>query len=201
MPHLRVPEMLVGALLAMAWSDGLLPQVETKLASRLSLLCLAVLFVCFFLTGVFTPPFFPGVASLIPCIATATLLYLNAQPISGSRLLSNPFVVWIGKISYSISMALGGIGLVPLCLRCWSSRAPAACDGKPSDVVPFRPKLLLRRATYAPSKTELRARTHVFLFGSCWFDTCSIFIARGAIREDVFAQRVFNDDSYTWHVV
>lgn len=102
MPHLRVPEMLVGALLAMAWSDGLLPQVEDKLASTLSLLCLAVLFVCFFLTGIFIPPFFPGVASLIPCLATAALLYFNAQPTSGSRLLSNAFVVWIGKVSYSL---------------------------------------------------------------------------------------------------
>ncbi|MDY3090438.1 MAG: acyltransferase family protein [Porphyromonas sp.] len=102
MPHLRVPEMLVGALLAMAWSDGLLRKFEDKLASRLSLLCLAVLFVCFFLTGVFVPPFFPGVASLIPCIAAAGLLYLNAQPTSSSRLLSNAFVVWIGKISYSL---------------------------------------------------------------------------------------------------
>lgn len=104
MPHLRVPEMLVGALLAMAWSDGLLRKFEDKLASRLSLLCLAVLFVCFFLTGVFVPPFFPGLASLIPCIAAAGLLYLNAQPTSRSRLLSNAFVVWIGKISYSLHL-------------------------------------------------------------------------------------------------
>lgn len=103
MPHLRVPEMLVGSLLAIASTDGLFTnKLSLSRANLLSLICLIVLFVCFFLTGIFVPPFFPGIASLIPCIAAAGLIYLNSQPTWASRLLSNGFVVWIGKISYSL---------------------------------------------------------------------------------------------------
>lgn len=103
MPHLRVPEMLVGSLLAMASTDGLLKWTPSPIrASVYSLLCLCVVCICFYTSELFTPPLFPGIASLIPCISVTGLIYLNGQPTWVSRLLSNGFVVWIGKISYSL---------------------------------------------------------------------------------------------------
>ncbi len=104
MPHLRVPEMLVGSLLAIAWSDGHLRfnTLSQQKRSILSAICLLILFVSFFTTNIFVLPFFPGVASLIPCLATAGLLFLNSEDNSIARLMSLRPVVWIGKLSYSM---------------------------------------------------------------------------------------------------
>lgn len=103
MPHLRVPEMLVGSLLAMASTDGLLKWTPSPIrASIYAFLCFSLLFICFYTGELFTPPLFPGIAGLIPCMAVAGLIYLNSRPTRVSRLLSNGFVVWVGKISYSL---------------------------------------------------------------------------------------------------
>lgn len=106
MPHLRVPEILVGSLLAIAWRDGYL-NISTRNSSRairslVGSVCLLILIACFFSTTVFVPPFFPGIASLIPCLATAGLMYANAEDSFVTRLMSLKPIVWIGKLSYSI---------------------------------------------------------------------------------------------------
>lgn len=100
MPHLRVPEMLVGSLLAMLSADNKLSM--PRRGGGIALGLLALLGVCFVLPHVFEPPLFPGIAALVPCLATAGLLYLNTEEHAVSKILSLPAVVWVGKISYSL---------------------------------------------------------------------------------------------------
>ncbi len=50
----------------------------------------------------FSQPFFPGINAIIPCTCVAILLFTNQDNHIISRAFSNPFIVWIGKISYSL---------------------------------------------------------------------------------------------------
>lgn len=103
LPHLRFVEMLVGSVLAVHLQshegDDL---ILGRYHSALSVLALLILGVCFVLGEYFKPPFFPGILSLVPCCATALLLYTNRYATPASRLMSQPVLVWFGKISYSL---------------------------------------------------------------------------------------------------
>lgn len=100
LPHLRFIEMLVGSLLAIALARG----IRLRLSPYLSLCAIVVLVALFFIAGsdTFKPPYFPGVFALLPCVATAVILYPWEQPTWVSRFLSLEPVVWVGKISYSL---------------------------------------------------------------------------------------------------
>lgn len=103
LPHLRFAEMLVGSVLAVHLQshegEDLIPR---RYHSALSLMALLILGVCFVLGEYFKPPFFPGVLSLVPCCATALLLYTNRYDTPASWLMSRPVLVWFGRISYSL---------------------------------------------------------------------------------------------------
>lgn len=100
LPHLRFVEMLVGSVLAIAVAQGRLRSIR-YLNTYLVVSVLALL-VCFALGAYFKPPYFPGVLALIPCVATAFILYPADKPTFISRVLSWSPLVWIGKISYSL---------------------------------------------------------------------------------------------------
>lgn len=103
LPHLRFAEMLVGSVLAVHLQshegEDLIPR---RYHSALSVMALLILGVCFVWGEYFKPPFFPGILSLVPCCATALLLYTNRYATPASRLMSQPVLVWFGKISYSL---------------------------------------------------------------------------------------------------
>lgn len=100
LPHLRFVEMLVGSLLAIALARGM----RLRLAPLVAVGALLTLLVLFFVAGsdIFKPPFFPGAFALLPCLATAVILYPWERPTLVSRFLSLEPVVWVGKISYSL---------------------------------------------------------------------------------------------------
>lgn len=103
LPHTRAGEMLVGVFLAVF-------QQKKNKKIELSPLFLnlvtggafLVLLSCFFLDKVFVEPYFPGVLALIPCVATAVLIYFNQNENLVSQFLSQKIVVWVGKLSYSL---------------------------------------------------------------------------------------------------
>lgn len=105
LPHLRFAELLVGSLLAVAVERKLLGGgiLATPLwRTTLSALALFVLIACMYYGEYFVAPWFPGVLALVPCVATAMLLYSNDSDTWVSRLFSLPIFVWVGKISYSL---------------------------------------------------------------------------------------------------
>ncbi len=105
LPHLRFIELLIGSFLAIALYDK-----RVILSNRggvnkfLSLVSLFVLIFSLFDTHIinFSQPFFPGISAIIPCTAVAVLLFANQDNHIVSRAFSNPLVVWVGKISYSL---------------------------------------------------------------------------------------------------
>lgn len=99
--HIRVGEMLVGSFLAVYMTEEKRRE-EKRAADYLGLILLAILLVCFFLDKVFVSPYFPGVLALVPCLATAGLIYINQEATKISSLLSLKLMVWMGKISYSL---------------------------------------------------------------------------------------------------
>lgn len=99
LPHLRAGEMLVGSFLAVYMNEKKLKNNYFIWISGFSLL---VLIVSLFLKNIFTPPLFPGILALIPCMATALLIFANQERHFINRLFSYPLIVWLGKISYSL---------------------------------------------------------------------------------------------------
>ncbi|QEY27056.1 acyltransferase family protein [Neisseria zalophi] len=103
LPHLRAFEMILGSLTAVYFSyaheRGYVP--GNRYAGFISLIAILVLMGCFIF---YTPetPFFPGVAGLIPCAATALLLYFNQFDHRFKRYFSYQPVIYIGLISYSL---------------------------------------------------------------------------------------------------
>lgn len=93
--------MLVGSILAIYLCENKEDKF-LKYSNVGSFLALFILLICFFPQNTFEPPYFPGFLSLIPCLATAGLLYFNRDKNIVSRLFSLPIFVWIGKLSYSL---------------------------------------------------------------------------------------------------
>ena len=110
----RAFELLIGALISF------LPRLKLpkKLLQSLVWLGLIVLFAAATYFNKQTP--FPGAMALIPCLATALIIYLGQCSPSNNVLLSNRFSSWIGKISYPLYLwhwpiiVLFGIYMRPL---------------------------------------------------------------------------------------
>lgn len=110
----RAFELLIGALI------GFLPQLKIPEKLRQSLVWGSL--ITLFATAVYfnqqTP--FPGAMALIPCLATAFIIYLGQCSPSSNVLLSNRLSTWIGRISYPLYLwhwpiiVLFGIYMQPL---------------------------------------------------------------------------------------
>ena len=101
LPHLRFGELLIGAILAVAVSQGSL-KPSVKMATSVGSLSIVVLIVCLVLPFPNTTPWFPGFAAALPCIASAGIIYAGARPYWFASVLSHRAVVFVGKISYSL---------------------------------------------------------------------------------------------------
>ncbi|HDR1907463.1 TPA: acyltransferase, partial [Pasteurella multocida] len=100
--HTRAIELLVGSFIAiysMEYKKDLF--LDNKFLCVLSPLSFFVLVACIVFFDKDTP-FFPGVSSLLPCTATALLIYGNTYNKFFTKLFSNKIAVFIGKISYSL---------------------------------------------------------------------------------------------------
>lgn len=98
----RAFELMIGSALALYWKK--LPLLSATTANILRASCIAAIIFGALVLDAKTP--FPGVASLIPCLATAAII-LSGKSARTSRfdsywLLSNPAMLYIGKISYSL---------------------------------------------------------------------------------------------------
>lgn len=110
----RAFELLIGALI------GFLPQLKLpkKIVQSLVWGSLIVLFAAAAYFNEKTP--FPGAMALIPCLATAFIIYLGQCSPSSNLLLNNPLSTWIGRISYPLYLwhwpiiVLFGIYMRPL---------------------------------------------------------------------------------------
>jgi peptidoglycan/LPS O-acetylase OafA/YrhL len=96
--HLRIWELLVGSVLALG-------PIKTNIEDKIRLLC-SWLGLGMILTPIFLyteNTIFPGGAAAIPVTGTALLIYagIGGTPIV-NRVLSLPWLVFIGKISYSL---------------------------------------------------------------------------------------------------
>ena len=101
LPHLRFGELLIGAILAVAVAQGNL-QPSAKTATFVGSLSILVLIACLVLPFPNTTPWFPGFAAVLPCIASAGIIYAGARPYWFTSVLSHRAVVFVGKISYSL---------------------------------------------------------------------------------------------------
>lgn len=103
LPHLRAFEMLFGSLTAiwMQYQQQRGKYTGERYAAFFSILCTVVLFACFFL---YTPqtPYFPGPAAILPCLATAGIIYFNFFDHPAKKLFQWKATVAIGLISYSL---------------------------------------------------------------------------------------------------
>ncbi|WP_347464267.1 acyltransferase family protein [Acinetobacter thermotolerans] len=92
----RAFELLIGALITC------LPQL--KLPKRILQVLIWLGVIVLFTVAIYfdeqTP--FPGLMALIPCLATAVIIYLGQSVPASNILLSNQLSTWIGKISYSL---------------------------------------------------------------------------------------------------
>lgn len=101
LPHLRMIELLVGSIFSIYLSEKG-NNLSQKQSDILSLISLIILLCCLFINKIFSPPFFPGFLALIPCISVALLILANEKGKYITKLFSLSFVVWIGKLSYSL---------------------------------------------------------------------------------------------------
>jgi peptidoglycan/LPS O-acetylase OafA/YrhL len=84
---------------------GLLISNNLKIDNNLFInLFSAVALISIILTSVFfrSSEHFPGWWALIPTLATAVLIQAGSESIVNKYILSNPVMVFIGKISYSL---------------------------------------------------------------------------------------------------
>ncbi|MGY6625183.1 acyltransferase family protein [Acinetobacter johnsonii] len=113
----RAFELLLGALITCLPQ----PKLPQKLLQGLVWVGVIILFVAAIYFDKQTP--FPGLMALIPCLATAGIIYLGQAVSSSNLLLSNQFSAWIGKISYPLYLwhwpviMLFGIYMLPLNLE------------------------------------------------------------------------------------
>ncbi|MFT6270767.1 MAG: peptidoglycan/LPS O-acetylase OafA/YrhL [Alphaproteobacteria bacterium] len=94
----RAWEMFLGVLLA----AGSLPMIRrSSIINLLALVGSSLILVPTFLYTTQTP--FPGLAALFPCLGTIIIIYCgNASNSIINKWLTNPVLVFIGKISYSL---------------------------------------------------------------------------------------------------
>ena len=110
----RAFELLIGALICF------LPQLKLPkmLIQSLVWVALMVLFTAAIYFDKKTP--FPGLMALVPCLATALIIYLGQTSTSNNILLCNRFSTWVGKISYPMYLwhwpiiVLFGMYMLPL---------------------------------------------------------------------------------------
>ncbi|MEM8753465.1 MAG: acyltransferase family protein, partial [Pseudomonadota bacterium] len=94
----RAWELGIGALLALGAVRGTPPAWLREAAAALGL---AAILAAVFLYDKATP--FPGIAALAPCLGTAAIIWAGGHGSTlTSRLLSLPFLIWFGLISYSL---------------------------------------------------------------------------------------------------
>lgn len=96
MAHLRAWELLIGGLIALRPV-----RLKSLLQEFLAMVGLGLILVCMVLYSENTR--FPGLAALAPVLGTALIINagVNGKPLVG-KILSNPVMVFIGKISYSL---------------------------------------------------------------------------------------------------
>ncbi|TCB50943.1 acyltransferase [Acinetobacter sp. ANC 4779] len=113
----RAFELLLGALVTCLPQ----PKLPKKILQGLVWVAVIILFVAAVYFDKQTP--FPGLMALIPCLATAVIIYFGQSVPSSNLLLSNQFSTWIGKISYPLYLwhwpiiVLFGIYMLPLNLE------------------------------------------------------------------------------------
>lgn len=103
LPHLRAWELFLGALLAMATSQGWMAALShvPRLNQALSVLGLGLIVYAILAFGPETR--FPGLSALVPCLGAALLIATGGQgqgPVKA--LLELPPMVFVGKLSYSL---------------------------------------------------------------------------------------------------
>ncbi|WP_298146476.1 acyltransferase family protein [uncultured Acinetobacter sp.] len=92
----RAFELLLGALIIFLPKIKL-PQLLLRVLVSVCLVVIMVIATCF---DQHTP--FPGLMALIPCIATALMIYFGQFTKSHNPLLNHVLSLWIGKISYPL---------------------------------------------------------------------------------------------------
>lgn len=103
MPHLRFGELIIGAILATLVENPLNISANKVNANLIASVSVVLLLACLILVPFpIAKPWFPGIASSIPCIATAGIIYAGFQHNAVSRFLSLKPIVFIGRISYSL---------------------------------------------------------------------------------------------------
>lgn len=103
MPHLRFGELIIGAILAILVENTLNISANKVNANLIANVSVVLLLTCLILVPFpIAKPWFPGIASSIPCIATAGIIYAGFQRNAVSRFLSLKPIVFIGRISYSL---------------------------------------------------------------------------------------------------
>ena len=94
--------MLIGAMLAIFLVEHPKSQISPTNNIILSIISLVAILVSIF-WGPYVKPYFPGVLALIPCLATAGLIYAGRNNEQWyNKLMSVTPIVWVGKISYSL---------------------------------------------------------------------------------------------------
>ena len=102
-PHLRFGELIIGAILAILVEHPLNISAKKVNANLIASVSVVLLLICLILVPFpVKSPWFPGIASSIPCIATAGIIYAGFHHNTVSRFLSLKPIVFIGRISYSL---------------------------------------------------------------------------------------------------
>lgn len=97
LPYSRAWEIMLGALLAY----NVIPRVRRWMLDGLSVLGIAVILLA--VLSYSGDTIFPGTAAALPCVGAALIIYTGQHgPTIGGRFLSNPGIVWVGGISYSL---------------------------------------------------------------------------------------------------
>lgn len=103
LPHLRACEMLVGSLTAvwMQYQQQQHSAVGRQYAAAGASISVCVLFFCL---AAYTEQtvYFPGPAALVPCIATAALIYFNHFEHTLKKFFQWKITVAVGLVSYSL---------------------------------------------------------------------------------------------------
>lgn len=103
MPHLRFGELIIGAILAIVVEHPLNISAKKVNVNLIASVSVVLLLTCLILVPFpVKTPWFPRIASSLPCLATAGIIYAGFQSNAVSRFLSLKPIVFIGRISYSL---------------------------------------------------------------------------------------------------
>lgn len=101
--HFRFGELIIGAILAILVEHPLNISTKKVNANLIASASVVLLLICLILVPFPVKlPWFPGIASSIPCLATAGIIYAGFHHNTVSRFLSLKPIVFIGRISYSL---------------------------------------------------------------------------------------------------